>query len=171
MIPGALEALQFLRSRNIKTGGTTGYFEEAAQRVETLAAGQGFRLDANAWTQPGQPGRPGPALVRSLMQRFDVGRSETVLKIGDTVHDVAEGLSAGAWSVAVLRGSSALGLDAQAFDALPEPLRREKLQKAGATMLDAGAHAVIDSLAGVPVVVAGIERELARGVVKPQRLS
>ncbi len=52
------------------------------------------------------------------MEALGVFPPSAVLKIGDTVHDIAEGLNAGVRSVAVLRGSSDIGLAQGDYDAL-----------------------------------------------------
>ena len=171
LIPGALDVCRYLRERKIKIGTTTGYFESAARRVEKLAEEQGFHPDACAWTEPGLPGRPGPALMHTLFKKLEVESPATVLKIGDTVPDIGEGISAGAWSVVVLRGGSEIGLTAKEYDALAADHRAELLQKAGAKMLGAGAHAVIESLNDVSVLIETIERAMGRGEMSPHTIN
>ncbi len=63
LIPGALEALDYLRTKGIKTAGFATVISAAAKRVEELARGQGFELDANAWAAEGRPGRPAPWMI------------------------------------------------------------------------------------------------------------
>jgi phosphonoacetaldehyde hydrolase len=146
LVPGALDTLDLLKRRGIKTAGTTGYFEIAARRIEELAASQGFKLDANAWGGPGQAGRPAPWMIYKNMEALSIYPPSSVLKIGDTLHDIAEGLNAGATSVGVLRASSDIGLNQADYDALDETERSDRLESAAQKMRVAGAHYVIESL-------------------------
>jgi len=85
------------------------------------------------------------------------------VKVGDTVPDIGEGLSAGAWSVGVTRSSSEVGCTAQEWDALPPPEQQRRSASCRANLLAAGAHAVIDTLAELPAVLDGFEARIGRG--------
>jgi phosphonoacetaldehyde hydrolase len=88
-----------------------------------------------------------------IMETVGVYPSYTVVKVGDTVPDIEEGRNAGVWSVGVTRSSSAVGCTEEELAALSEPQRQAKLDDARRQFLDAGAHAVIDSLAELPSLV------------------
>jgi phosphonoacetaldehyde hydrolase len=86
-----------------------------------------------------------------------------VLKVGDTVPDIAEGRNAGMWAAGVSLTGNELGLDEAAFKQLaPAELEARRLEITG-RMLQAGARAVIDGLWDLPQVVDEINLRLAGG--------
>jgi phosphonoacetaldehyde hydrolase len=85
------------------------------------------------------------------------------VKVGDTVPDIGEGLSAGAWSVGVVRSSSDVGCTAPEWAALPPPEQRRRSASCRAKLLAAGAHAVVDTLAELPAVLDELDARLGRG--------
>ena len=87
------------------------------------------------------------------MEALGVFPPSVVLKIGDTVHDIAEGLNAGVRSVAVLRGSSEIGLSQAGYDALNSLDRAKHLDRAAKKMTAAGADDVLESLLMLPSLV------------------
>jgi phosphonoacetaldehyde hydrolase len=89
-------------------------------------------------------------MIFRIMEKVGVYPPCSVVKVGDTVPDIEEGRNAGAWSVGVTRSSSAVGCTEDELAALSGPQRQAKLDDARRQFLDAGAHAVIDSLAEIP---------------------
>jgi phosphonoacetaldehyde hydrolase len=163
LVPGLLDCVAELRRREIRIGATTGYFREAAERVYRAAKEQGYVPDAAACAGDVSIGRPAPWMVFRLMETLGVCPPAAVVKVGDTVPDIHEGLNAGAWSVGVIGASSEVGLSEADFAALPKVERAARLTAARARLLAAGAHAVIDSLAELPALVAGFSERLRRG--------
>jgi phosphonoacetaldehyde hydrolase len=85
------------------------------------------------------------------------------VKVGDTLPDIAEGLNAGMWSVAVIRTSSDMGLRAPELEALgPEELESRSRAIAD-RFLAAGAHHVIDSVGELPALIDAIDARLREG--------
>lgn len=87
----------------------------------------------------------------------------SVVKVGDTVPDIGEGLSAGAWSVGALRGSSEVGCTEDEWVALPHAEQIRRLATCREKLLAAGAHAVVETLAELTTLLDGIEERLGRG--------
>jgi phosphonoacetaldehyde hydrolase len=83
-----------------------------------------------------------------------------VVKIGDTVPDIEEGLNAGAWSVGVSETGSELGLSEAELTALPRDERDLRTSRVRAKLLAAGAHYVIDSVRDLPDLLPEIERRM-----------
>jgi phosphonoacetaldehyde hydrolase len=150
LVPGVLECVAELRRRGMRIAGTTGYFREAAECVYRAARQQGFEPDYSVCAEDVAEGRPAPWMVFRAMEALRVYPPAAVVKVGDTVPDIGEGLHAGAWSVGVTAASSAVGCTAEQLAALPQEVRRALLQSARNSLLDAGAHAVIESLAELP---------------------
>jgi phosphonoacetaldehyde hydrolase len=169
LVPGLLPCVAELRRRGIKIGATTGYFKEAARRVYEAARRQGYTPDVCLCAEDVPAGRPAPWMVFRIMQELDVYPPSTVVKVGDTVPDVAEGLNAGAWSVGVTHTGSEVGCTEEEFAALPEAGRQERVAAARRMLLDAGAHHVLASVADLPALLdPGERRPLA--VPSPGRL-
>src|SRR5262249_33167255 len=139
-----------LRRRDIQIGATTGYFREAAEIVYEAARRQGFVPDACACAEDVPAGRPAPWMIFRILQALGTYPPSAVVKVGDTVPDIGEGLSAGAWSLGVTRTSSDVGCTEEQLAKLPGMLRQAKLRTARQNLLDAGAHAVLESVADLP---------------------
>jgi phosphonoacetaldehyde hydrolase len=150
LVPGALDCTDRLRRQGVRIGMTTGYFREAAVRVREAAARKGFVAERVVCPEDVPAGRPAPWMVYRLMEALDVFPPSAVVKVGDTVADVAEGLNAGAWSVGVTRSSSEVGLGEEELNSLPAPERHDLLNRAAQKLRGAGAHAVIETLAELP---------------------
>jgi phosphonoacetaldehyde hydrolase len=162
-VPGLLDCVGWLRGNGVAVGATTGYFRAAAERVYRAAAAQGYRPDHCVCAEEVSAGRPAPWMVFRVMEALGVYPPAAVVKVGDTVPDIGEGLAAGAWSVGVLRSSSAVGCTEQEWDALPPPEQVRRLAGCRENLLAAGAHAVVETLAELPAVLNDIDARLGRG--------
>jgi phosphonoacetaldehyde hydrolase len=163
LVPGLLEVVGVLRSRGIAIGASTGYFRAAAERVYRAAAAQGYRPDCCVCAEEVPAGRPAPWMVFRIMQDLGIFPAAAVVKVGDTVPDIQEGLNAGAWSLGVLRSSSEVGCTEEEWNALPRGEQVERLARCRDKLLTAGAHAVVETLAELPVVLEDLEARLDRG--------
>jgi phosphonoacetaldehyde hydrolase len=154
LVPGALDCADRLRRQGVRIGMTTGYFREAAARVREAAARQGFVAEHVVCPEDVPTGRPAPWMIYRLMEALNVFPPSAVLKVGDTLADVAEGLNAGVWSVGVTRSSSEVGLGEEEFNALPAPRQHDLVSRSTQKLRGAGAHAVIETLTGLPELLA-----------------
>jgi phosphonoacetaldehyde hydrolase len=153
LVPGLLECVAELRRLGVRIGATTGYFREAAEHLYDSARSQGFVPDHCVCAEEVPAGRPAPWMVFRIMEALDIYPPAAVLKVGDTVPDIGEGLHAGAWSVGVVRSSSEVGCTEDELAALPMAEREAKLAAAREKLLAAGAHRVIAALDEVPRLV------------------
>ena len=88
---------------------------------------------------------------------------EAVVKIGDTIADVEEGLNGGMWTIAVTTTGNEVGLALDEWNALAQD-KQDRLRKSAADKLAAaGAHYVIDSVADALPILDKIELALERG--------
>jgi phosphonoacetaldehyde hydrolase len=163
LVPDLLDCVRVLRSRGIAIGATTGYFRAAAECVYRAAAGQGYRPDHCVCAEDVPAGRPAPWMVFRIMEALGVFPPAAVVKVGDTVPDIGEGLAAGAWSVGVLRSSSEVGCTTDEWDQLPPAEQSRRLAACRAKLLAAGAHAVVETLAELPAVLEEFDARLGRG--------
>ncbi len=163
LTPGLLECVAKLRSWDIRIGSTTGYFREAADLAAQEAAKQGFHPDHIACVTDVPAGRPAPWMIFRNMEALGVYPASAVVKVGDTVPDILEGLHADCWTVGVTSSGSIVGLTEQELAQLPAAERQQRLSTARQLLLQAGAHRVIDSLAELPDLVVSLNRELTAG--------
>lgn len=163
LVPGLLECVAALRKQGIKLATTTGYFREAALLCYAAAARQGFEPDLNLCPNDVREGRPAPWMIFRAMEALNIYPPSAVVKIGDTVPDVAEGRNAGVWSVGVTRTGSDVGLtEAQAAE-LPAEDLRSRLDTAAESLRAVGAHWVLDSVADLPGLLPRIQAAIQAG--------
>jgi len=164
LIPGVLETAAELRNRGIGIGGTTGYFREAARIIMDMAAEQGYQPDLALTPEDVTGGgRPWPWMIYRILEHLRVCPAACAVKIGDTIPDMEEGRNAGVWTIGVLHTGSLVGLTATELQALPGEVRQAKISHARRTLMRAGAHLVIDSVADVPTLIDDLNARLATG--------
>jgi phosphonoacetaldehyde hydrolase len=163
VIPGTVEAIAAFRARGLKIGSTTGYTRAIMNRLIPLAAQHGYKPDAIVCADEVPAGRPQPWMMFQNAQQFGVYPMSAIVKIGDTVPDIEEGLNAGAWTIGVVKTGNELGLTEAEIAALDPIELKTKLAKGHAKLLDAGAHYVVDCLAEVLPLLDQIAARLASG--------
>lgn len=159
-ISGVVETIDLLRGRGILIGSTTGYTKEMMDIVIPAAAEQGYRVD-NCVTSDGLPaGRPYPYMIYKNMCDLAIPSRFSVLKYGDTLSDIREGVNAGVWSVGVVLGSNELGLTEEEVNALPADELKRRMQEVRCRMYAAGAHFVVDSIEELPALIESINERM-----------
>ena len=163
LIPGALAAIADMRARGMKVGSTSGYPRVVMDVVVAHAREQGLAADCVIAADDTRHGRPSPFPALKALDELGVWPVEAVVKIGDTVVDIEEGLNGGMWSVGVAVSGNEVGLSLAAWQALPQAEQAALRAAARAKLAGTGAHYVIDSIAEIGPVLDDIERRLARG--------
>jgi phosphonoacetaldehyde hydrolase len=164
-IDGVVEAVAWLRKRGIRIGSSTGYFRDALEAVAAEAARAGYSPDFAFCPGDVPAARPAPWMIFRNMEAAGVFPPRDVLKVGDTLPDIEEGLNAGVWTAAVARTGSEVGLSAPELEALPDAERAKRISRARERLAGGGAHFVIDSVAELPGLVREIDTRLSRGEV------
>ena len=154
LVPGVPECVAELRRMGLKIAGTTGYFREAAEVVYAAAAQQGYTPDYSICADEVPAGRPAPWMIFRAMEALNVYPPSAVVKVGDTLVDIADGLNAGVWSLGVIDSSNEMGLGAEELCKLNIDELRQRRDGIRKTYLAAGAHGVLDTLAELPGWVA-----------------
>lgn len=152
--PYVTEAVARLRDMGVKIGSTTGYTDSMMAVVVPEAARQGYAPDC--WFSPdsvGGKGRPYPYMMFENMKALGVSDVKNVVKVGDTVSDIKEGVKAGVWSVGVVEGSSEMGLSQAEYEALSDQEQKATRHKTEEIFRSAGAHFVIRNLSELPQLV------------------
>jgi phosphonoacetaldehyde hydrolase len=163
LIPGVLETIADLRGRGMAIASTTGYPREVMDVVLRVAKEQGYEPDVTVCAGDTPAGRPGPFMALQALIKLSISPVESVVKIGDTVVDIEEGLNGGMWSVGVAVTGNEVGLSAAEYAALPTGEQRRLAAVATDKLAAAGAHYVVDSLADVLPILDLIEARLAAG--------
>lgn len=158
-IPGVIDTLAYLRSEGIKVGSTTGYTEAMMEVVRPGAAAKGYIVD-NLVTPDHLPaGRPDPYMIYRNMIDLAVPSVDEVVKVGDTIADIKEGLNAKVWSVGIITGSNELGLTEEDYAAMPNEKLIEMKEVVRKRMLGAGAHYVLDNIKELPACIQMINKK------------
>jgi len=140
-VPGAEDLIRRLRATGVKVALTTGF---SRRTRDVVLDALGWRDLADVTLTPAEAGRgrPYPDLPLTALLRTGASSVEGMVVVGDTASDIASGIAAGAGLVVgVLTGAH----DEQ-------------------TLLDAGADAVLPSVADLPELLGyEVERDAASG--------
>ncbi len=164
-IPGAVDLVESLRKSDIRIGSTTGYTAPMMEVLAPRAAERGYLPDSMVTSSDTPAGRPYPWMIFQNMINLQAYPAESVVKVGDTVADIHEGLNAGAWSIGVLLGGSEVGLRQDEADNCPPGDLARIMKAAREKLAGAGAHFVIDRLTDLPGVIEDINDRLTQGLV------
>jgi phosphonoacetaldehyde hydrolase len=163
LIPGAVETVNALRARGIKIGATTGYNAAMMNICADAAARAGYVPDVSVDVTRVPAGRPAPWMAVLAAMEMNVYPFESIVKVGDTVTDIEEGLNAGMWSVGVVKHGNEVGLPRAEVEALEPADLQQRMNRARKKFADAGAHYVIDTIADLPALIDTIEKRIAQG--------
>ncbi|GAB4151558.1 MAG: phosphonoacetaldehyde hydrolase [Candidatus Promineifilaceae bacterium] len=163
LIPGTLAAIADFRQRGLKIGSCTGYTKEMMAVLIPAAAARGYAPDEVVCGTDVPAGRPQPWMALVNAMRLGVYPMAAVVKIGDTPADVAEGLNAGMWTIAVAKTGNEVGLPEAELNNLPAADRQARLRRAYERLAQAGAHYVVDGIGDVPAILDEIDARLRRG--------
>ena len=84
-----------------------------------------------------------------------------LVKFGDTIADIREGVNAGVWTVGVVLGSNEMALTEAEAAALAPAEAAERMAEVRRRMYAAGADYVVDDITGLPGLVECINRRMA----------
>lgn len=159
-IPGVVETLQTLRAGGIKIGSTTGYTQAMMDIVRPGAAAKGYTVDNLVTPDHVPAGRPAPYMIYKNMIDLAIPSVDEVVKVGDTIADIKEGVNAKVWSVGVITGSNEMGLTEKEYLQLPDTTRQEMKKAVRERMLAAGAHYVLDNITELPACIETIQHNI-----------
>lgn len=163
LVPGCLEAIAAFRARGLKIGSTTGYTREMMDLLQAEASKRGYTPDATVCATDVPAGRPEPWMCLMNAMSLGIYPMEAIVKVGDTLPDIHEGLNAGMWTVGLAMTGNEVGVSLEELDAMDPKLKAAKRQRAYSRMAQAGAHYVVDGIADVPPLLDAINERLARG--------
>ena len=159
-LPNVVGTIELLRRKGIKIGSTTGYTKAMMDVVKPAARAKGYCPD-NCVTPDGLPkGRPAPFMIFKNMINLNIQSMDYVVKVGDTIEDIREGVNAKVWTIGTIIGSSELGLSETEINEMSETELNEKKANVRHKMTEAGAHYVIDSISELLEIIEQINIKL-----------
>jgi len=163
LIPGLLAFVEELRRKGIRIGTSTGYTRPMMEVLVPTARAMGYRPDAVVCPSDVPAGRPYPWMCYLNAIQLQVHPLPAMVKIGDTLSDVAEGLNAGMWTVGVTRSGNLLGLSPPEIDRLPPDELQSRLRAAEQALQTAGAHYTVEGIWEALPIIEAIEARLSAG--------
>ncbi|MHC5249543.1 phosphonoacetaldehyde hydrolase [Enterococcus sp. LJL90] len=151
---GVIEVVQELRELGVQIGSTTGYTREMMEVVAPAAKKLGFAPDV--LVNPDEVndfGRPYPYMIFENMEKMQLKSVADILKVGDTIADIQEGINAGVQTVGIIEGSSLSGLSVSEYNSLT---KEQQLAVASATRekyVAAGADFVLENITELIAIV------------------
>ena len=162
-ISGVVVAVEAMRARGMKIAGTTGYTRPMLDRLEALAATQGYRTDRSLAPEDAGGGRPYPWMCYRLAIDLRIYPLSSCVKIGDTESDIQEGLNAGMWTIGVTRSGNTVGLSEADWLQLDPREQTKLLACAEQELRAAGAHYTAETVAHALPLLDEIERRITDG--------
>jgi phosphonoacetaldehyde hydrolase len=162
-IPGLKEAIQGLQERKIKIGSSTGYTSPIMKKLVQEAAKRGYVPDAVVCSSDVPAGRPFPWMCFANAIQLEVYPMQAMVKIGDTVTDIEEGLNAGMWTVGLTQSGNELGLTEEEVSRLDPDDLKQKLSAIEQTFTESGAHYTAEGIWECLPIIDHISERLAAG--------
>jgi phosphonoacetaldehyde hydrolase len=152
-IPGALSVVKELRERDMKIGTTTGYLRSMMEVLGPKARENGYEPDCIVCPDEVPAGRPSPWMCYENAIRLGVFPMQAMVKVGDTIPDIEEGLNAGMWTVGLSLTGNLLGMNKVEVNALSPKEKKDARNRIESQLYESGAHYVIDGIWDLPKVL------------------
>ncbi|MBU3159147.1 phosphonoacetaldehyde hydrolase [Clostridium frigoris] len=163
-IPGVINTVRIIRNSGMKIGSTTGYTDEMMEIVVACAKKKGYEPDCFVTPETTNSiGRPYPYMIFKNIEKLGLTTSWKVVKVGDTISDIKEGINAGVWSVGVVVGSSQMGLSYEQFINLHDNDRNEVIKNTEDSFFKAGADFTIKTMMELPGLIEKINKLMNEG--------
>jgi phosphonoacetaldehyde hydrolase len=162
-VPGLLNFIQAMRGKGVKIGSSTGYTRPMLERLMQAAAEQGYQPDAGFCSTDVPSGRPRPWMCYRNAIALEVYPMAAMVKIGDTVADIEEGLNAGMWTIGLTMSGNELGLTRGQAEGLDTVELTTRLDVIAERFQRAGAHYTAHGIWQVAPLIEEIETLLSCG--------
>ena len=159
-IPGAVQVVEDLRRMGIKIGSTTGYTTHMIRTVAETARSFGYEPDTVVTPDNFPGGRPYPWMCYQNAIDLQVYPMKSMVKVGDTVTDIEEGINAGMWTVGVIKGSNELGLSRQKVEEMESTQLEKKMKTVEEKFYEAGADFVIGEISELVGIIKEINKKV-----------
>jgi len=163
VIPGTVETMEKFRARGMHLGSTTGYTRALMTRVIPEAKRRGYSPDWVVCVDEVPAGRPAPWMALQCMIDLGVFPAEAIVKIGDTVPDIEEGLNSGMWTIAIVKTGNEMGLRETEIAQLDAATYQTRYEQAQRRLAHAAPHYIVESIAECDAVINDLNDRIARG--------
>ena len=153
LVPGALETIAYLKSRDIRIGSTTGYTRSIMAHVLPVAARQGYEPENLVCADDLPEGRPAPLGMYKCFVDLGVYPPSCVMKVDDTEPGIGEGVAAGCITVGVALSGNYVAKTPEELARLSDEEISALREAAAAKLRAAGADHVIDTVADLPKLI------------------
>ena len=162
-IQGLFPFVDGMRDRNVKIGSCTGYNAPMMAVLIPEAKKKGYTPDCAVCSSDVPAGRPAPWMCYLNAIHLRVHPFAAMVKIGDTISDIEEGLNAGMWTIGLTQSGNELGLTEDEVNALKEDDLTTRLTTIENRYREAGAHYVVKGIWECLDVIDDINRRLEKG--------
>ncbi len=163
-IDGSVDFVEKMKSLNIKVGSTTGYVRDMMNDIVNISENKGLRLDCIVTPSEVPNGRPYPWMCYLNAIIMQVYPMANMVKIGDTVADIQEGINAGMWTVGITQSGNEVGLTNQEINNLNKDELNTLLKKAEQNLTNAGAHVIIKGIWEAEIALEEINNKISAGL-------
>jgi phosphonoacetaldehyde hydrolase len=163
LIPGAADIAADLATLGVRIGSGTGYSRQTMDAVLPLAAAQGYAPAVVVCAGETPSGRPAPLMTWKALIALDAWPAQACVKVDDAPVGIEEGRLAGCWTVGVAASGNGVGLGLEAYRALTEPDRTQRVEASAGMLKAAGADYVIDTVAALRPVLDEIAARITAG--------
>jgi phosphonoacetaldehyde hydrolase len=95
-------------------------------------------------------------MIWKILVELGVWPATACVKVDDAPVGMSEGRAAGVWTIGVAASGNAMGLSLEDYATLDDDHRAQRLDVARASLIEAGAHVVIDTVADLPAAIAAL---------------
>jgi phosphonoacetaldehyde hydrolase len=169
-IPGLLNFMEQVKHHGIKVGTTTGYMAGIMEKLVPEAQKLGFEPDCIVSSTDVSEGRPAPYMCYLNAIKMNVFPLNQMVKIGDTVADIQEGLNAGMWTIGLTKSGNEVGISWEEINEADPEIVKISIDKASKKLRRAGAHFIVDGIWDCLPVLEDIDKRIALGE-KPDGLT
>lgn len=162
-VPGLLEVVSALRARGVRIGSSTGYTRPMLDRLMSAAAQRGYEPEAAFCSTDVPAGRPNPWMCYLNAIALETYPMSAMVKIGDTVADIEEGLNAGMWTIGLTMSGNELGLNHHKATSINPAELATLLDVIAQRFRKVGAHYTARGVWEVLPLIDDIEQRLAQG--------
>jgi phosphonoacetaldehyde hydrolase len=163
LIPGLLDTMHYFRKHRIKVGTSTGYTTPMMTSLVSAARKSGYLPDTIVCASDVPRGRPFPYMCYLNAIRLEIFPMEAVVKIGDTLADIHEGLNAGMWTVGVTKTGNEMGLTEMEAQCMPPETLEQKLKAIENKFRNEGVHFTAEGIYQCSEIIEKINEKLAIG--------
>jgi len=162
-VPGLIDTIAKLREKKIKIGSSTGYTGPIMEVLAAEAARKGYSPDSIVCSTDVPSGRPYPWMCYMNAMNLNLYPISSMVKIGDTVADIEEGINAGMWVVGLTKSGNELGLTEKEVSMLDSSELEKALNRIEERFVAAGAHYVAEGIWECIAIIEDINNRLSCG--------